>query len=408
MRVLIVTSTFPLTRNDGLPRFVYDLAQALTEHCRVTVLAPHHAGAEFEAVMGKLVVKRFRYAWPPGLQRLAYGSGMPDNLRQSWLARVQVPSYFVVLGAAVRRLVRRQRFDVVNSHWLIPQGLGVALAMGSNRSCAHVATAHAGDVMMLDRLPWGKEICRVIARRTEMFLPVGDHVARRLNRMAGEEMAWATQPMGVDFKRFSAPPEMPPGSMPFDGNFILFVGRLVAIKGVDVLLDAMPALFATDPGLGLVVVGTGAVEDRLKDKTRQMGMADRVKFTGRLSHGRILPYLHACRALALPSIVGPDNETEGTPTVLAEALAAGCRVVATRTGGAAAVLRDGINGWLARPNDAHDLARKLLPALAHPGEGIGQQAQQTARQMDWGRVAERYVDHFKTAMNLRHQRKRAG
>ena len=264
MRLLIATSTFPLTPDDGLPRFVYDLALALAEQCRVTVLAPHHPGAALEESMEGLAVRRFRYAWPPKAQRLAYGSGMPDNLKSSRLAWAQVPFYFAALGSALRRLVRQERFDMVNSHWLVPQGLGVALALGPNRPCAHVATAHAGDVMILEKLPWGRRICRTIARRTEMFLPVGDHVGRRLQRLAGTAMAWKTQPMGVDYRRFSWPPGTDSAMMPFNGNFILFVGRLVDIKGVDLLLDTMPSLMAADAGLGLVLIGAGASEERVE------------------------------------------------------------------------------------------------------------------------------------------------
>ncbi len=403
MRVLIVTSTFPLACDDGRPRFVYDLARALAQYCRISVLAPHHPGAEDETTMGGLQIRRFRYAWPQKHQCLAYGSGMPDNLKQSWLARAQVPSYFASLALAVRKQIKSERIDVVNSHWLIPQALAVAWAVGQCGSCAHAATAHAGDVMMLDTLPGGRWISRAIVRRTDILLPVGDHVARRLRRMAGEEMTWATEPMGVDFDHFSSPAHVDVLSMPFNGNFVLFVGRLVPIKGVDVLLNAMPAVLAEDSTLGLVVVGTGAAEKKLKRKARRLGIDDRVNFTGRLTHKQILPYLHSCRVLALPSKVGPNNETEGTPTVLAEALAAGCRVVASRAGGAEALLKDGVNGWLAAANDAADLARKLSIALSHRDDEICHQARQTVRQLDWGHVAARYMTHFETAARLKHQ-----
>jgi glycogen synthase len=61
MRVLISTSTFPLQRDDGLPRFVYDLAEELARRGEVTVLAPHAPGAAAHERWGALEVERFGY-----------------------------------------------------------------------------------------------------------------------------------------------------------------------------------------------------------------------------------------------------------------------------------------------------------------------------------------------------------
>ena len=91
MRVLISTSTFPLWRDDGLPRFVSDLAEELTRRGEVTVLAPHAPGAPRHERWGALEVERFGYFWPRRWQRLAYGYGIGANLRGSWLARLQLP-----------------------------------------------------------------------------------------------------------------------------------------------------------------------------------------------------------------------------------------------------------------------------------------------------------------------------
>ena len=70
-RVLIATSTFPLRPDDGVPRFVADLAEALAEHYTVTVLAPDAPGADLRERIGRLEVERFVYFRPRGTQRLA-------------------------------------------------------------------------------------------------------------------------------------------------------------------------------------------------------------------------------------------------------------------------------------------------------------------------------------------------
>jgi glycosyltransferase involved in cell wall biosynthesis len=398
MRVLIATSTFPLSDDDGLPRFVYDLARAMSAFCTVTVLAPHHGGAPLEASMGRLTVKRFRYAWPASVRPLAYGSGMRENMKASRTAGFQVPAYMAALTMAVRKLSLGRRYDVVNSHWLVPQGLGVALACGRKQSSAHVASVHAGDVSLLETLPTGKQITRFIARRTDLFLPVSSPLGERLQKLAGTGVRWAAQPMGVDFERFSRPLDRLPAPLPFSGHFILFVGRMVAKKGVAGLLEAMARLAPEFPELGLVLIGSGPLEGALKARARMLGLGPRVSFLGRRGHADIRAYMHACTVLAVPSIVDPRGETEGMPTVLAEALAAGCRVVAGRVDGIIDWIVDGCNGWLARPGDSGDLARRMREALMFQGAGIKTAARETARRLDWSRVAESYLNHFESVL----------
>jgi len=400
MRVLIATSTFPIADDDGLPRFVYDLASALAGYCTVTVLAPHYPGAEYQESMGRLAVRRFQYAWPASGQQLAYGSGMRENWAVSWPARLQIPAYMAALTLAVRRLSHGRRFDVINSHWLVPQALGVALASGRGRSCAHVVTVHAGDVSLLETLPMGRPITAFIAGRTDLFLPVSTHIGARVRRMAGRRVTWAAQPMGVDYRRFSTHPQRPSGLLS-GSHFILFVGRLVEKKGVACLLAAMSRILPQFPELALVLIGSGAMETHLKAHARALGIADRVQFLGRRGHAEIVSYLHACRVLAIPSIVDTKGDTEGMPTVLAEAMAAGCRVVAGRVPGISDLIIDGRNGWLARPGDPEDLACKLRQALCAQDSRVAQQARRTARDLDWGRVAENYLRHFESVLRRR-------
>jgi glycosyltransferase involved in cell wall biosynthesis len=392
MRILIATSTFPITADDGLPRFVYDLARAMAELCAVTVLAPHHPGADRQESMGRLTVRRFQYAWPAGTQRLAYGSGMRENWGTFWPARLQAPAYLAALAMAVKKLSHGRRFDVINSHWLVPQSLGVALASGRRRPWAHVATAHAGDVSVLETLPMGKQVTAFIAGRTELFLPVSDHLGRRLQQLAGRRVPWAAQPMGVDYRRFSQCPRSGRSPLLFGDNFVLFVGRLVEKKGAAGLLEAMARLFPEFPGLG------GTLESDLKSRANALGIAARVRFLGRRGHADILPYLHACRVLVIPSTVDARGETEGMPTILAEALAAGCRVVAGRVAGITDLIDDGRNGWLARPEDPADLAQKVRQALCCQDDRVAQQARQTVRSLDWKHVAGNYLRHFEAVL----------
>ena len=398
MRVLITTSTFPLSEDDGTPRFVYDLAKAMSRSCQVTVLAPHAPRAPRMESVGALTIRRFQYSWPARTQCLAYGDGMRQNLRACMSARVQVPGYLGALGLALHACTRRERFDVINSHWMVPQGLAVSAVLGKSSSVAHVITAHAGDVAFLEKMAAGQHVARFIASRSHLFLPVSVQVEKNLRGLIRRPIVTAVQPMGVDCERFAATPTAANKRLPFNGDYLLFVGRLVEKKGLAFLLEALHLLPKGSNDPGLVVIGSGALQGKLERTADQLGVRDRVMFMGRMGHEAIMRYLHGCAAVVMPSIVDDSGETEGMPTVLAEALSAGCKVVASRVGGIPDVLVDGRNGWLATPGDAADLAVRLAAALTSSDDEIQRNARKAARRLDWSCVAESYLAHFKDAL----------
>ena len=113
--------------------------------------------------------------------------------------------------------------------------------------------------------------------------------------------------------------------MPFGGNFVLFVGRLIPIKGAACLIDAMSQIMSEHRDTGLAIIGQGPMEGALKDQARRLGIQHRILFLGHLGHATLPAYLHACKVLVGPSLVTGEGRTEGMPAVIAEGLAAGCR-----------------------------------------------------------------------------------
>jgi glycosyltransferase involved in cell wall biosynthesis len=343
--------------------------------------------------MGHVDVRRFRYFWPRRAQRLAYGDGMPDNLRRSWLARLQPPSYVLCAARATRALVRREGIDVVNSHWIVPQGLATALARGRAGRFRHVVTLHGGDSYLLRALPFGRRLARYIVERADAVVAVSSNVRENLDAVLGRPSGALIQPVGVNVARFRSP--LAPIASPFPDGYLLFVGRLVPVKGAEVLLRALPRVRAAHPGVGLVVVGSGSLEGSLRELAASLGVADAVDFAGRRSHEEIAAYLQGCRAAVVPSIVEADGRAEGMPSVVLEALAAGARVVASEAGGIPDTIRDGENGWLAPPGDPEALAARLLAALDEPpASPLLERARRSADALDWPRVADRYLEMF--------------
>lgn len=397
MRVLVATSTFPLHPDDGGPRFALDFCQALLRHVSVTVVAPAAPGAEARERWGDLEIRRFAYFLPRDRQCLAYGDGIAENLRRSPLARLQVPCFLAAEARAVRALARELKSDVVHSHGILPQGLAAAWARGRERRFAHVTTLHGGDSYWLPWLPGSRALTEWICARSDAVLAVANNVRENLDRVLGRPSGARVLPIGVDTAYFRSPTANRVEA-PFPGGFLLFVGRFVAQKGLDVLLRALPRVRERHPGLGLVALGDGPLASELRRAARELGLDPWVRFEGRVDRARVAAHLQACRAAIVPSIVDRRGRAEGLPSAALEALAAGARLVATDAGGVSDRVVHGRNGWLALAGDPTDLAAKVLLALDSP---VPPGVAESADALDWARVAERHVAIYERALAAR-------
>ncbi|HET9379048.1 MAG TPA: glycosyltransferase family 4 protein [Chthoniobacterales bacterium] len=140
------------------------------------------------------------------------------------------------------------------------------------------------------------------------------------------------------------------------GRRLLFVGRLVAAKGLPILLKAL----ATLEGIQLEVVGDGPDRKMLEDLAQSLGLSNRVEFLGYQSQADVRELLKQTDVFALSSFA------EGVPVVLMEAMAAGIPVVATRIAGIPELVQHEKSGLLVAPGDPVDIARAIRLLLEDP------------------------------------------
>jgi D-inositol-3-phosphate glycosyltransferase len=144
-------------------------------------------------------------------------------------------------------------------------------------------------------------------------------------------------------------------------RIILFVGRIIPLKGIDNLLKAMSYLERKE-GIKLVVIGGDehcqTEVERLKDLSRSLKIQESVTFLG-LVKQEILPFFYSAANLC---VVPSHYESFGL--VVLESLACGTPVVATKVGGAESVIRHGETGYVVRHNDSCHLADKIALFLS--------------------------------------------
>jgi glycogen(starch) synthase len=185
-------------------------------------------------------------------------------------------------------------------------------------------------------------------------------------------------PSGVDLSIFR-----PPHPASRRTHTILFVGRLVDQKGVDVLLQAFRILLFKLPSARLIIAGDGNQLLYLKRLCRYLGISDEVRFLGWQTGSSLVHLYQGARAVAMPSRYEPFG------LVALEALACATPVVACETGGLAEIISDGVHGYLVPTNDHLRLAQRLAMLLSdqsHADE-LGKAGRERAAEFPWTRVA---------------------
>jgi colanic acid/amylovoran biosynthesis glycosyltransferase len=184
-----------------------------------------------------------------------------------------------------------------------------------------------------------------------------------------------------------------------DAVQLLFIGRLVPYKGLDVLLRAMPRLAAPAT---LEVLGDGPARARSEALARELGIADQVAFRGARPHAEVVRALQRADLLVVPSKTMPTGQAEGLSNVVKEGLAVGVQVVASRSGGIPEVIPPPFRDELVPEDDPQALTQRLMwhldrretwEARARTGRAWVEE------HFDWSRLAPRIAAVYRRALD---------
>ena len=348
MNILFLSNEFPSPSDPGRAVFNGHMVRGLAERHRVRVVCPlpwtetvrAHTGHTAEAPAFPFPVFYARYYYPPRVALHLRGVWMWWSLRRLLLRECQ-----------------RERPDLVFAYWAHPDG-EVALRLARRLGVPVVLMVGGSDVLLLT-----DDVRR--RRRVDAVLEGVDHVLAIGGNLARQVVARGVPPSRVTAVLRPVAARFVPGPQSESRQrlgligtapVLLWVGRLVPVKGVETVIRAIAVLKQQGRPALLCLVGEGPLKASLQALCVDLGVTDEVRWVGSAPHDSLPDWYRAADVTVLPSL------SEGVPNVLLESIACGTPFVASRVGSIPEIADDQ-RDRLVTPERPEELARAVVDVL---------------------------------------------
>ena len=347
VRVLTVTTLYPSAARPTHGVFVENRMRRLaaTGRADIRVIAPvpwfpfkderfgeyaQFARTPLREERAGVVIDHPRYILPPKIgMRIA-----PDTLARALIA------------TAKKVIAEDGPFDLIDAHYYYPDAVAAA-ALARELGLPFVATARGTDINLIPEHDGPRKRILQTADEAAASITVCAALRDEMIKIGADESKIHVLRNGVDLDLFHPPQDRTHShAEPGARKKLLSVGHLIERKGHHLAIEALAAL----PDCDLDIAGDGPERGRLEALAAQLGVADRVRFLGRLAHEGLPAAYGAADALVLAS------SREGWANVLLESMACGTPVIATAIWGTPEVVAAPEAGVLAPERTAESLA----------------------------------------------------
>ncbi|MGB6464509.1 MAG: glycosyltransferase family 4 protein [Nitrosotalea sp.] len=356
--VYSLTTSYVRSVNAKLSSFVHNLNKELTKQgIDVKVITPHSKNALTREIMDSVIIKRFRYL--PENYEINSGS-IPDAISTSKLGFIRVG--IMVLGFFISTFFEclGKKPNILHGHWAFPGGF-VAFIMSKIFSKKFIVSIHGSDIAMLKKFKFLKNIVINSLNKSSCVIANSNFTKNEMMSLGvkSEKIIKINVPpnfvnhtsdanfLGQFRNKFVSP----------DKKIILFVGRLVEVKGIEYLIRALKEIEAIDPHL--IIVGEGILLTQLQNLTRSLGLESKVTFYGGANHEELGWLYDISDVFVLPSVEDSKGTIEGLGLVVVEAMESGLPVIGTSLGGILDTIKHEKTGLLVKQKDPVEIAKAI-------------------------------------------------
>ena len=346
MTVLIVPSWYKAGSGAQLGSFFREQAMALQKKGITAIIADATLQRRDVPLTDQFQLKRMD---DEGLLTYSYTTPSLGGWRIPWLGTQMC---YDNLKKIYRKIVADGiKIDVIHAHSFFPAGVA-AVRLGQQHNIPVVITEHSSGLVARNATAPQIRYLTECAEKADAFICVGHALRQAVIEYTGTDKQLDVIPNMVD-KMFQT------NGKPHSEAFSLVsIGNLIERKRFDLVLQAFASAFTEEENVSLRIIGDGELRSSLETLAQELGIAEKVVFTGRLPRTEVAAQLADSSAFVLAS----NFETFGV--VYIEALACGLPVIGTRNGGADDIVTDDC-GRLVDTNNAQQLAEAMRYVYEH-------------------------------------------
>ena len=370
----------------GLARVVAELSKKMCKQgWEVHVVTADHPGCAEHEIADGVHLHRVKTQTDP----------TPDFL--TWVHRLN----YGLLQYAIEQH-QKTPFDIVHAHdwmvcdaaWVMKKGFGLPMVATMHATEAgRMKGVHTDMQRYINQIEWrlSFEAWQVIVNSQHMQNELMGHFSMPANKIT-------VIPNGIDPETFDFEFDSTALRNQYAAEWekiVVYVGRMVLEKGVQVLLHSVPGVVAECPGTQFLMVGTGYYLDELKQQADNMNINHNVKFLGYVSDHDLLRLYKIADVVCIPSLYEPFG------IVALEGMAAKAPVVTTDTGGLPDFVEHMANGITTYAGNSHSLTWGLLQVLRNPdlGDQLREEAYKRVSTIyNWNIIAKRTLEVYEQVL----------
>lgn len=402
MKICIFTHTFPRFPGDVATPFMENLARAIGElgH-EVYVLVPFDPEIKTQN-RGPYKLLTYKYIFPNRLHILGYSRTFKAG-KTIGLATYLIAPFMYLFGfVALFRLVKKEKIDIVNPHWLIPSGFLTRLVKLVT-SVPYVASIPGADVHMGSENQVFRRMVGFASEGADFVVSDSAYYIAQLNELGFYPKKVSIIRYGVntqDFKPTSKDKSLLKKiGVGLSDKVVLAVGRMVSQKGFIYLVRAFRQVARIIPNSKLVIVGDGYERTRLEEEAKKLKIEDLI-FPGTVPYDQLIKFYNIADCFVMPSIKDKEGNLDASPVAMMEAMSCGIPVVATRFSGNEDLVLKGRTGFLVKEKNYKQIAEGVTELLNLSSQKMREDVRKSAvENFSIESVAKKYIEIFKTTVD---------
>ena len=394
-KILILTSTFPFNNNHNIPDFVKTQINGLKEQypeLHFKILCPNISEDIEKERTDSFELITFNYFWPKKYQNLTE-IGILPSVKKNFMNFFKVP--FLIFFQLIKTIKVCMNFkpDYIYVHWFTPQAV-IAYFVSMLLKIPYGFTTHSQDVIVLTKIPiLGKILINKIVKKSHANSAVSKATNLKLKSCVHKDNWIESKNMVLPM---AIPDYVPKKNSKVNETFdILFIGRLVEKKGVELLIRAFNQIDYLN--ITLTIAGEGPEAKYLKSISK-----NNISFVGYVNGDEKDYLITNTDLVVIPSVISKDGDTEGLPVVVLESLVRKKLVLASYESNAGEIIKNGSNGFLFNPNSEEEFIKKIdeISKLdSNIRATIEKNAYEVGSNYQISKLGAKYHDHFFKDLN---------